>query len=77
MSIRSATNVAIERSILAAARAHARIPGVDAARSMELARKLDRQMADYKTGECVIALAVQLLRSLGVTDAADPSRLLS
>lgn len=77
MSARTRNNATIVQAVVAVARAHARIPGVDYTRSIELARKLDVQLAGHINGECVIALSVQLLRALGVADPADSSRLRS
>lgn len=75
--IKSANNLAIEQAILAIGRAHIRIPRIDPLRAKELAVKIDGQMASYKTGECTIALCIQLLRTLGVEAPADLSRFLS
>lgn len=73
--IRSRNNIAIEQSIMAVARAHARLPGVDLVRAKELAAKIDGPMGPYMTAECTIALCIQLLRTLGVADAFHESRL--
>jgi len=73
--VRSANNLAIEAAILAVARAHARLPGVDVTRAKALAARIDGVMAGAMTAECVVALVIQLLRAIGVTDAADESRI--
>jgi len=75
LRVRSANNLHIEEAILAVGRAHARMPGVNPAHVLELAARIDGVMAGAMTAECVVALVVQLLRAIGVTDSADVSRL--
>ena len=74
--VRSANNVAIEAAVLAIARAHVRLPGVDVARVKHLAVEIDRALTGHMTAECTVALCIQLLRSIGVADPANESRLL-
>jgi hypothetical protein len=72
--VRSSDNRRAIQAVVAIGRAYAHLPRMDFGRSIEAAHKLDAVLADYKSGEAVVALTVLLLRGLGVTDWQDISR---
>lgn len=67
--LKTKNNVAAAQSILAIARAYAMMPGADRARSAELAEKIDRVLAEGRQMDGFVALAIVMLKQLGVPDA--------
>lgn len=72
--LRTKNNERVEAAIVAVGKAHMRMPGVNAARVIELATKVDALLAGHMTAECTVAVCVELLRLIGAKDFADLGR---
>lgn len=68
--LKTKNNVAAAQSILAIARAYARMPGADRARAVALAEQLNRVLSEHKQMDGFVALAIVMLQQLGVGDVA-------
>ena len=62
-------------AIVAAARARSRTPEFSWPIAKQLAEQIDHVMLGTRGAECTVALCIQLLRTLGVADPGDQSRL--
>jgi hypothetical protein len=75
--VRSRDSLACIQSLLAIARAYAREPSFQSAKACDAAASIDAAIRPYRTIEAIVALAVVLLRGLGVDVSSLTSRIRS
>jgi hypothetical protein len=73
--LRSANNAKTVGTLIAIGRAHLNMPGASIVTAQELAARIDQVCAGTRAVEVTIALVILLMKAIGVTDAADASRL--
>lgn len=64
--LKTKNNVRVASSVVAVARAYARMPEFSYPRAVEIAKQVDTLLADKRQLEATFALCVALLKAIGV-----------